>query len=255
MMRRLFFATLLYLVFSLYSNAAPAVVQFSGGTQYAQNTGQTINMSSGTTTGNLLVIGIRVGQSGTVSSVSDLGGNSWTSISAITNGAILVQFWYAKNITGASPASVSYVLSGNVFNTACVWEISGTSTTSPFDTTMGSVGGTGTSGNTVTTSSYSTSGANEIVLCVATSNGTYTSASYSSNDSSTLDSAGFGSSGVNLVAGAQHKIYSSTQSSITSSMTGYAAGSPTLEILAAAGFAATASSAAASQVGAFAVGP
>jgi hypothetical protein len=197
------------------------------------------NFSS--TSGHLLVVGIRVGASLTISSVKNAAGASFTPLAATTSGALSTQFFYLNNITGNATDSITVQFSSNTgTTTACwIWEISGQSTTSPSDV---ATGGTNSGTSPITSNSFSTAVANEIILAFATENATGT-CDFSNQSGYSLDTTP-GSPTVGTASGfigAQHLIVSSLQSNVTSDMT-FTGVVPTAGLISVASFEAAAAS-------------
>jgi len=87
-----------------------------------------------TTSDNLIVVGVR--STGTISSVSDTAGNTYTAVAASTFVAAIgnLRVFYAKNITGNASNVITVTLSGGDFTGIVAHQYSGLHTTSPLDT-------------------------------------------------------------------------------------------------------------------------
>jgi RHS repeat-associated protein len=110
---------------------------------------------SGTGAGNLIVLGLFVGDSTTVSSVTDTQGNTYTLISSSTwsPSGYVEKLYYAKNIAGGAD-TITVTLSGSKYMELHAYDYSGLDTSSPLDTYSTNTGlsvTTGTSGNLTTT--------------------------------------------------------------------------------------------------------
>lgn len=131
------------------------------------------NVWSPTTTGNLLVICIRNSSNVAINTISDSVNitSSWTFLSKIAALSTSLQFAYCKNITGNSNR-VTVTFASSVLNPfGVMWEVTGVDPTNPFDTSAsGAITVTNATG-TITTTSYSTAVANEIILAMSTCNG------------------------------------------------------------------------------------
>jgi len=170
-----------------------------------------------TTTGNLLVVGIRKLNAASISTVADTAGNTFIPIptatsSGATAGTLL---YYAKNITGNAANVVTITFGGaTTFTAVAVWEIAGADRIWP----LGSLTvGPSTSGATITSRTYSTANANEIAICMAQSEST--GVTFVQGAGFSLDSGTFPTTGTSNYCGAQHQIFSVTQNSVTASMT------------------------------------
>ncbi len=170
-----------------------------------------------TTTHNLLVVGVRTNNSTLASGVSDTI-NTFTPIVASQglSGTAESGLWYAKDITGNATDTITATFTASNATAIACWEIAGASTSAPLDTSAyGNNGGIGST--TVTSASFSTANANEIVVALASAgaiNETLTAQS-----GYTLDSGTFPTSTISNYQGAEHIIFSSTQSAITTGMT------------------------------------
>lgn len=184
-----------------------------------------------TTTGNLLVVAVETASGTASTSVTDTASNIYTQIgSNLANGAQTLQMYFAKNITGnaANVVSANY---GSAPSTpfVYVWEVKGADTASPLDT---SSSGTTTNANGVVSSgTFSTAGANEIILVAAC--GASVSLTFTPQANYVLDSSNITAGSGTGTGGAQHQIWGTTQSNISVSMGSNSTGG-TLGIFAAA---------------------
>lgn len=168
---------------------------------------------------NLIVVGAEWGASGTgTCSVSDSAGNSYSTSGTVTTlAAQSQQFFYCLSATHASATNgVQMSLSGSSgisYTLIYVWNFTIVSGAPLFDIDTGTFNNVGSA--TPTTPSYNTGGSDEVV-CVYASNLTG-SLTYAAQVSPpyTLDNSNI----LNGNAGSEHIIFSSPQSSITSSMT------------------------------------
>ena len=171
-----------------------------------------------TTTGNLLVVG--VGQSGDSSdpTCTDTALNTFTKIGSIspTNAADAnIGLFYAKNITGNAADVVTCTWGGaQQFMPVFTIEYSGIDTSAPLDATPAPVNTGGSGAASITTGTFSTSHASEVLVGVARGNSggiAYTagteSGGYSIVDNDTNGSA------------IEDNIVSSTQTGVTMTMT------------------------------------
>ena len=194
-----------------------AVVQTSFFGSGAANAPAIANSSPiSVTAGNLLALGFRNGSGQTVLSVTDTAGNTFVSTPSVTNGVAEAQIWYAKNII-ANPADVITVTLSGLANSEAgyIWEIAGASTVSPLDVTAG---GTNAGTSPVTSNSFSTTAASELVVALATAN--TQGLTFAAGPGYTLDNGFFPNvpAGGTFV-GAEHIIYGSAQAGVTSVMT------------------------------------
>ena len=166
-----------------------------------------------TSNGNLLVVQIVWVAGASVTSVKNAAGVSLTSTAEQDSGGGASQFFFLPNITGNPVEAITATFSASApFSSIFAWEVMGADKVSPLDVTTLLSSGTGT---TATTGTFSTSTANEVVFATMAGgqNSTFTAgAGY------TLDSAGYPSGSGNLYRGSQHRIFSTMQSNITTSM-------------------------------------
>jgi hypothetical protein len=160
-----------------------------------------------TQVGDLLIVGVGWSGSGTVSNVQDTAGNTYTPLSSFVGGSgTLFQWFYCLAATVANATNkITVTLSTSNANAIVFfWDVPISGGIVGFDTDAASSG----SAN-ATTAVYSTNGTDEFVAVEAyDQSGTD---SYAQGTSYTLDSAGFNSFGA-----AEHIVFSSAQSSITS---------------------------------------
>lgn len=179
------------------------------------NVSSTVLPAIATTTGNLIAVAVRVAPSTSVSGITDTAGNTYTGLtdwgSTTSQGT---QFWYAKNITGNAANIITVNYAAPQATAVFVWEISGADTTSPLDAQAGFF--TASAVATITSSAFSTTTANEIILAAVQSFAV--NQVMTANSGYVLDSAGYPAGAGNKYAGAQHLIVTSTQSGITSAM-------------------------------------
>ena len=177
------------------------------------------------TSGNLLVVGIRIGETlGFVTSVKTQAGTSLTAIagSAAYNGSSqATQLFYLPNIVGNSIEQITVALSNpTAYVGICVWEIHGALISSVLD--KAAEGVNASSATTVTTGAFTTTHPIEIICAMGgmpTLNNTY-----SGQAGYTMDSTGWPSGATALYCGAEHLITSSIQTGATVSLTGTVAG-------------------------------
>ena len=126
--------------------------------------------------GNLLVLLIANGGAATVSSVVVSGASSsWTITRLVSDGAVEGVLAYCPNCPSGLSTTVTISFSGaGAAMEANFWEISGAKLTSPLDTTAMSSGITAIASapsGTITSGSFSTAKADEIILVMARING------------------------------------------------------------------------------------
>ncbi len=151
-----------------------------------------------------------------VASVKNAAGVSFTAIPGTISGSAnnSTQLFYLPNTTGNATDAVTANFSPNQsFIAICVWEISGADLSSPLDATASAVLIAGNA--TITSSPFSTSVLNEIILAVASE--ATTSTTWTQQAGYSLDSASFPV--VSGSVGAEHLLVNSIQTNTTSSMT------------------------------------
>lgn len=117
--------------------------------------------------GNLLVVGCRIGfiTNNTIT-VTDTAGNTFASVTHFQGAVSTIELFYAKNAIGnASDTIQCNYDAARSYNSIVVMQYSGASATVPVDT-----GGTTTafSAAAATLSGFTTSAANEVLVCFAT---------------------------------------------------------------------------------------
>jgi len=155
------------------------------------------------TTGNLIVVGVRNDGGGAVTGVSDTAGNTYTQISAI----VPYSLFYAKNITGNASNVITASFGASIFNAIDAVQYSGLDKTSPLDATAT---GTGSGSTTITSGTFSTSSADQII--VAGCQQSFVGASWTAESNYTKRVESY--ENITMI---EDKIVSTTQSSITSS--------------------------------------
>lgn len=190
----------------------------------AENSANAATAATGTfssTTGNLIFVFGRTASGGAgtcgvsvTASASDTASNTYTVVAYkepgdnVGCGVVL----YAKNITGHASNVVTVTWNASATYTAIsIQEWSGLSTTSPLDTSA--VGNSG-SGTTVTSGTFSTATANEVIIAGAVCNSF--SAGFTPDTGYTVPSGALVPSGFVTT---EYKIVSSTQSSVTTNFT------------------------------------
>lgn len=161
------------------------------------------------TSGNLNIFGERHSSiADDPSSVTDTAGNTYTKIASADLGANdRLTVWYAKNITGNASNVVTATYVANRAFVECInHQYSGLDTTAPLDT---SATGTASAAASVTTGAFSTAQNDEVSVCFA-----------SVNALSITFTAGSGyTKQVNIsTMASEDQIFSTTQSSVTASM-------------------------------------
>lgn len=155
-------------------------------------------------TGNLIVVGTR---GVNITAMSDTAGNTYTKIAYYAGaGSTNITFWYAKNITGnaSNIVTATFASSTGYYNITVV-QYSGIDQTSPLDV-YDTAQGTGTS---VTSGAFTTTNANDLILCYASTNSIISG--YSAGSGFTLRDNG-------ALGAFQEKIVSTIQTSTTASM-------------------------------------
>lgn len=187
-----------------------AVVQHSSGGSTSASSIATGATSS--TTGNLICVFVRRDPSGTITSVTDTAGNTYTSVVENTTGNPYLKCFYAKNITGNASNVVTAAFSGTI---GYVWihaiEVSGLDTSAPLDV-YDDKDGTGTT--SLVTDAITTASAG-IILAAASQSGI---TDYTAGSSFTLTNGGIGSGGIHY-GGAEYYITSGSVSSFTPGIT------------------------------------
>lgn len=125
----------------------------------AAGTDSSVTTSAIDTTGaTLLVVGIAKDSGGTIS-LSDSKGNSWTALTATTQGSTRCILYYAANPTVGGSHTFSNTGAFN-YSSICVAAFSGVATTTPFDQENGA----GASSTTLATGSVTPTEDNELVI-------------------------------------------------------------------------------------------
>lgn len=173
------------------------------------------------TGGNLMVVGVRQDTDGTApSSVTDTAGNSYTHLSAADSQETvndLLSIWYAKSITGngSNIVTANWAV-GHNFTSVMARQYSGCDTSAPADATgTGAINGAGA--GSITSSSFTTTSANEVIVVFTSGNSTaqgYTVGTIGGVTATNL--AGDNSAGSMMSAG-EDLIVSSIQTGITAS--------------------------------------
>lgn len=128
---------------------------------------------SSVTTGNLLYLVISTTVAGTCSTTStstptDNVGNAWLLIASSSAGSSdCAQSWYAANVAGSSTITINVSSTGSTAMAMSINQFSGVATSNPLDA---STTKTVVTGSSITSNSYSTTNANDVVI----GGGTYT---------------------------------------------------------------------------------
>jgi hypothetical protein len=189
---------------------ALTVVNFSSGGTNGGPFTTVASAAQNITAGNSIVVAVRAGMVSGATGVTDTAGNTYTYLSVMSTGAgDFWQYWYCNNCLGNSSNVVTAGLpASSNYTVIAAWQITGGPLT--LDT---QVSGIGSSGATLTTSSFSTAQANEIALVIGLNTTTLTT--FGAAGGATLDSSSIASG----TAGAEHLIYSSVQTGVTANMT------------------------------------
>lgn len=156
--------------------------------------------SNNTVTGNLIIVTV-ITSNIAVSSIADSQTNTYTKIDETTGSASLTNsVWYAKNITGGTLPTITATLAGSTQAAIIVREYSGADTTAPFDKKAVA---TGVAGTVDSTSTATTTQANELVIgAIASSAGTPVAGSGYGNMTTKV--------ALTIIAGMEDKLVSAT---------------------------------------------
>lgn len=125
------------------------------------------------TAGNLIVVGVVWSGNFTSSVPTDTAGNTYVSTTFKANNGTTdhVEVFYAKNITGNASNIVTAHFSGSAtFRRIMAYQYSGCDTTAPF--TAGEGGTAVATGTSITTSTWTTATADEVLVCFMGAAGT-----------------------------------------------------------------------------------
>jgi hypothetical protein len=197
-------------------------------------TGSQMSVSTGTfatSTGDLIVVGIRVSEAdlSALVSVTDLAGNTYTaipgSLAQLSIQNQTTQLFYSKNSIANASNQVTALFSNSVsFRAVCAWDITDADTSSPLDTSA--IGVSNTAVTTITSAAFTTVNANEILIAMASF--PQLTNTFSAQSGYTLDSAGFPPTG--QFTGAEHDIVSLIQTGVTTSMSNANSGYATISV-------------------------
>ena len=197
------------------ASTPPAYVQGSAGVIFPAST-TVASSATATTTGNLLVVAIRWGNVNcageTSTALMDTAGDTFTIVGSCAQppDGVAEFMFVAKNITGNAANVVIATGALSSFNTINVMEFSGLNHSTPLDqSAQGAVNST-----TVTSGSFTTTSANELLAACAefsSTGNTFTPQSGYTLSSGSKDSQG--------VSQCQYQIVSAIQTGVTSSMT------------------------------------
>lgn len=203
-------------------NPIPAFVNATSGSGYYLTS---FNATINATTGNLLYVVVDDNVSGSGCSISTVTisdnaspANTYTQIRQVSQTYDCITEFYAKNITGSASLQITANLSVAKAATMSAMQFSGLDTGNPLDATSTGTG----AGATLTSGSFSTTNANEVIIAGASD--------YMGPSSWTAGSAGSASMGIpsNVTkttgnatgnSTAEYAIVSSLQNSITASIT------------------------------------
>lgn len=171
--------------------------------------------SVATTTGWKAIVVTRVNNS--ISAPTDTAGNTYTLIpgSAIGTGGYNLELAYAENITGNAANIVNCNFTSNAFADCVVVYFSGGALTSIIDTSAGS---TSVTGSSVTSNSFTTAAANEVIVACGSYNnvGSTWVAGLIGGVSATLPANG--NTGGSGSTGCEYLITSTSQTGITAAI-------------------------------------
>ena len=198
------------------ASTPPAYVQGSAGVIFLPASTTVASSATATTTGNLLVVAIRWGNVNcageTSTALMDTAGDTFTIVGSCAQppDGVAEFMFVAKNITGNAANVVIATGALSSFNTINVMEFSGLNHSTPLDqSAQGAVNFT-----TVTSGSFTTTSANEVLAACAefdTTGNTFAPQSGYTLSSGSKDSQG--------VSQCQYQIVSAIQTGVTSSMT------------------------------------
>ncbi len=199
----------------VYSSAPPAFVQATSKDE--PGIASTVSTDAiSTTSGHLLYVFVRMGQSSDCSmesaTITDTAMNSFTQIGTnVSDGAgSCSAVYYAKNITGngSDVVQLAWTNSAN-YNCINVLEFSGLSASSPLDTTAASTRST----SSQISDAFTTGTANEVLVMGGQWRALVNT--FTADTGYTIPSGATSTTGVSTV---QYKIVSSTQSSVTATL-------------------------------------
>jgi hypothetical protein len=148
---------------ALIDTSTPAVITFIQGTAMSGSTGSvSTTLTQAIAEGDLCVLGVGT-QGGSISSVSDTGGNAFTS--AGTNGGQTV--YVAANMHAAANDRITVAFNGTTGFTLAIAVYRGLATTSPVDATVSQAG----TGMTFDSGAAATTKPHVLLVGVAASNG------------------------------------------------------------------------------------
>ena len=150
------------------AHAAIAFVQVNAASGSSTNT-ESVAFTSNTTAGDLILVGSDF-SSGSISSVTDTQGNTFTQVGSALhnpNGHYAVLF-YAANIKGGADTVTAKISASASFLQVYLTEYSGVATSSPLDVQAGAVG----TGSTVSSGSATTTVADDLIFGYMDSGGT-----------------------------------------------------------------------------------
>ena len=131
-----------------------------------------VTLPNPVTAGNLLVVGVRAGDTDTINAPTDTGSNTYTNVAGATvvnTGNHKIQTWYVANCAGGSTFTVTANFGAAVGHPEIfVYEVSGIRPTSPVDT---QTGGQAASGTAVASGSITTAEAGEYLFGFCTTSG------------------------------------------------------------------------------------
>ncbi len=143
-----------------------------------------------------------------VSGVSDTAGNTWYFKETLVSPDGQIQFWYCYNCRGNASNTITVTFTNSLYRQCgYLWELSGVASGDPTDATMGG-GNAGIS--PVTTLTFGTQQANELVLSFAAVGASSATATFNAGSGFTLDSGTVGNNSGHC-AGAQHQFLTTQQ--------------------------------------------
>lgn len=178
------------------------------------------------TTGNLIVVVVRCGTNGLVSSVTDTAGNTYVEAISSTGQDPKIFIYYAKNITGHATNVVTVNFSPSAeFSWACAVQYSGLDTVSPVDAIDVK---TGTGVSDLVSDPFST--AREGVVVLGASQATFTT--YTAGADFTLIDGAIGNNVGDNFGGVEERITTGSLSSYTAHITSGATNAYTVGLVA-----------------------
>jgi hypothetical protein len=146
-----------------FVNSASATPDDAAGTTMA-------TVAANHTSGNLLVVGMVHTGASAATGVTDTAGNTYFDTGIhVVHGTDRIDLWYAKNITGHASNVVTVAYASSTFRRCMVLQYSGADPVTPYVAASGGSFQTASAVTTGTTSTWTASAANELIVCFASS--------------------------------------------------------------------------------------